>query len=126
MRILTGEELKTVYPELFKKVFGYEAEGQIPRIVIVTEDLEGFVSGYFADRENFYMSWGGHTKGSKAARRLWIDGEATLKEYGVKYFSTVVENVNTSWQRMLMGMGWIPYGMKATQGKIFIEYYKEL
>ena len=126
MKILEGNELMTLYPEIFERCFGFKPDKQIPRMVIVPEDLMGFVSGYMIDTETFYLAWGGHTKGFKAIRRLWADSESTFREHGVKWFQTNVENINTSWQRMLMGMGWIPYGMKATQNKIFIEYYKEL
>jgi hypothetical protein len=126
MRILKGEELTTLYPEIFERCFGFPPESQIPRTVIVTDDLMGFVSGYLIDRETFYLAWGGHINGFKAVRKLWRDGESELKEVGIKWFQTNVENTITSWQRMLMGMGWIPFGMKTTQGKIFIEYYKEL
>jgi hypothetical protein len=126
MRLLKPEEIIILYPEIFERCFGYPPDYQIPRTVIVTDDLMGFVSGYMLDKENFYMAWGGHTKGFKAARRLWADGEAKFKELGIKWFQTNVENTNTSWQRMLMGIGWVPFGMKVTQGKIFIEYYKEL
>jgi hypothetical protein len=126
MRILKGEEITKIYPQLFKDIFGYWDEKQIPRTVILSDDNRGFVSGYLIDKENFYMAWGGHMDGFKAARKCWLDGEANMKEVGVKYFQTVVENTNTTWQRMLMGMGWIPYGIKATQGKLYIEYYKEL
>ena len=126
MECLTGEELRTIYPELFKKVFGFDSAGQIPRTVIVTDDLEGFVSGYLVNTETFYLAWGGHTKGFTAARRCFQDGEKELKEAGVKWFQTAVENKNTIWQRVLMKMGWFPYGMKVTGGKIYIEYYKEL
>jgi len=126
MRILEGDELTTVYPELFKKVFGFESAGQIPRTVIVTDDLEGFVSGYLQDFENFYLSWGGHTKGFTSARRCFLEGEKALKDLGVKWFLTRVENTNTVWQRVLMKMDWVPYGMRVAGGKIYIEYCKEL
>jgi hypothetical protein len=126
MRLLKGDELTTLYPEIFERCFGFQPDKQIPRIVTVTDDLMGFISGYMLDKENFYLAWGGHVNGFKAIRKQWVDWEAQFKGAGVKWFQTNVENTNSSWQRILLGMGWLPYGMKTTQGKIFIEYYKEL
>jgi hypothetical protein len=125
MRHLTGEEVTDLYPEIFEKVFGFKPDKQVPRTVFATDDLEGFVSGYLIDRETFYLAWGGHTKGMKAAIKCFQEGEKALKEAGVKYFQTAVENTNTAWQRMLMGMGWIPYGLKVLD-KIYLEYSKVL
>ena len=129
MRTLTPEEIRTIYPEIFKKVFGFEMGQQIPRTVIVHEqddEIIGFVSGYLIDRENFYMSWGGTVSTFTGNRKLWTDSEMEFKKLGIKYFQTVVENTNTACQRLLMGIGWLPFGMKTTKGKLFIEYYKEL
>ena len=129
MKVLTPEEIKTEYPKIFKSVFGFEPEMQLPRTVLVHErdgEIIGFVSGYLIDRENFYMSWGGTIKTFTSSRRLWADTEAEFKTIGIRYFQTVVENTDTNCQRTLMGMGWIPFGVKATKGKLFIDYYKEL
>jgi hypothetical protein len=128
MRSLKGEELKTIYPEIFEKVFGYRPVGHIPRTVIVQEkegEIKGFVSGYLIDTETFYMAWGGSVDKFVLSRKFWAETEAEIKELGVKWGQTNVENINTTWQRMIMGLGWIPHGVKVTQGKILIEYYKE-
>ena len=129
MRSLKGDELTTVYPDIFEKVFGYRPEGHIPRTVIVYEkdgEVRGFLSGYLVDTETFYMSWGGSVDKFALSKKFWYEGESEMKELGVRWGQTNVENTNTVWQRMLMGMGWIPHGMRVTQGKLLIEYYKEL
>jgi len=132
MRSLSGEELKTVYPTLFKEVFGFENTNEIPRIVLVHEDengdIRGFVSGYMITKNTFYLAWGGIKGGLsfKGTRNYWKDSEGWFKENGVRFFETKVENTNTQWQRMLMGMGWIPHGVHAADSKLYIEYYKEL
>jgi hypothetical protein len=125
MKILTGEEKKTVYPVLFEKIFGYKPDKQIPRFVFVDDKVEGFVSGYLLDKETFYMSWAGHVKGMLGVRRAFNDLETQLTETGVKYFVARIENTNTVTQRLLMGMRWIPRGCIVTD-RIYIEYYKEL
>jgi hypothetical protein len=129
MKMLSPEEIKTVYPKIFKEIFGFEPDLQLPRTVLVQErdnKIIGFVSGYLIDRENFYMAWGGTTKTFAGNRQLWRDAEAEFKSFGISYLQSRVENTDTNCQRMLMGIGWIPFGMKATQGKLFIDYYKEL
>jgi len=130
MRIIKGEELYELYPKIFEKVFGYKPEGHIPRILLLQENDEGeaigFVSGYLINQDTFYMAWGGSTAGFAGSRNLWIEGEMYLTNNGVKWMTTIVENTNTAWQRMLMKLGYIPHGMKMTQGKIYVEYYKEL
>ena len=129
MRILTPKEITEQYPIIFEKVFKVPPTNQIPRTVIVQEkddEIIGFVSGYLIDTETFYLAWGGTVSTFTQARKFWVESEAIFKENGVKWFQTNVENTNTSWQRVLMGMGWIPFGIKATGGKLYIEYFKEL
>jgi hypothetical protein len=129
MRVLTPEEIVQIYPALFQKIFGKSIGNQIPRTVIVQEtegEITGFVSGYLIDTETFYMAWGGTTGKFVKAKKFWEKGENKFKELGVKWFQTAVENVNTPWQRVLMGMGWIPFGIKALNNKLFIQYFKEL
>jgi len=129
MRVLTADERETVYPDIYERVFGTKPEGHLPRTVIVQEsedEITGFISGYRIDNKTFYIAWGGSVNKFVGSRHLWKEGEAILKESRIEWVVTNVENTNTVWQRMLMGVGWIPHGMKVTQGKIFIEYYKEL
>ena len=129
LRILTQEEINKVYPVIFEKIFKVPPTNQIPRTVLVQEkddEIIGFVSGYLIDTETFYMAWGGTVSKFVQAKKFWDEGELTFKEHGVKWFQTNVENTNTQWQRVLMGMGWIPFGIKATGGKLYIEYYKGL
>jgi len=129
LRTLTPEEINTVYPVIFEKIFKAPPINQIPRTVIVQEkddEIIGFVSGFLINTETFYMAWGGTVSKFVQAKKFWVEGEAFFKEHGVKWFQTNVENINTQWQRVLMGMGWIPFGVKATGGKLYIEYFKEL
>ena len=129
MRVLTPEEINENYNAIYTKIFKAHPTNQIPRTVVVQEkdnEVIGFVSGYLIDRETFYLAWGGTVSTFTQARKFWTEGEAVFKEQGVKWFQTNVENTNTSWQRVLMGMGWIPFGIKATGGKLYIEYFKEL
>jgi len=129
MRVLTPEETNEIYPIIFEKIFKVHPTNHIPRTVVVQEkddEIIGFVSGYLIDTETFYMAWGGTVSKFVQARKFWEEGEALFKEHGVKWFQTNVENINTQWQRVLMGMGWIPFGVKATGGKLYIEYFKEL
>ena len=129
LRILTPEEINDQYPIIFKKIFKDYPVNQIPRTVIVQEkdnEIIGFVSGYLIDKETFYLAWGGTVSKFVQAKKFWMEGETLFKEHGVKWFQTNVENTNTQWQRVLMGMGWIPFGIKATGGKLYIEYFKEL
>jgi len=129
LRILTPEEINDTYSTIYKSIFGISPTNQIPRTVIVQEKDDkviGFVSGYLIDTETFYLAWGGTVSKFVQARKFWKESEATFKEHGVKWFQTTVENINTQWQRVLMGMGWIPFGVKATGGKLYIEYFKEL
>ena len=125
MKYLTPEEIITIYPDLFKRIFGYEPDKQIPRTVLVDDKIRGFISGYLLDTENFYISWGGHLDGFKAVRKLWTEGEATIKEAGIKYFISRIPQKNATTQRLLLGMGWYPRGMMQADG-LYIEYYKEL
>jgi len=129
IRILTPEEINTIYPIIFEKIFKVSPTNQIPRTVLVQEkdnEIIGFVSGYLIDRETFHLAWGGTVSKFVQSRNLWKESEVIFKEHGVKWFQTFVENINTQWQRVLMGMGWIPFGVKATGGKLYIEYFKEL
>jgi len=129
MRVLTPEEIDDIYPIIFTKIFKVPPTNQIPRTVVVQEkegEITGFVSGYLIDAETFYLAWGGTVTSFIQARKFWAEGEALFKEKGIKWFQTNVENINTKWQRVLMGMGWIPFGIKVTGGKIHIEYFKEL
>jgi len=130
MRQLTPEEISILYSNLFERVFGFAPVDQIPRTVFVHEneygEIKGFVSGYRIDKITFYMAWGGTIGPFAASRKFWNAGMQALKDSGIKWVYTNVENTNTNWQRMLMGLGWVPHGMKVTQGKLFIEYFKEL
>lgn len=129
MRILSKEEISEIYPVVYRMVFGTEPDNQIPRTVIVhesNEKIDGFISGYLIDNETFYMAWGGTISTFSGIRNFWKEGEKTFKDNGINWFRTVMENTNTVGQRMLMGMGWIPHGMRMVNGKIFVEYYKEL
>lgn len=126
MKILTGEEKDTIYPSLFKRIFGFEPDKQIPRVVMIDDKKLGFISGYFIDRENFYMSWAGHIDGMKSVRRAFAEMEAEMKEVGVKYFIARIHNTNTITQRLLLGMHWFPRGIMAGSEGLFVEYYKEL
>ena len=128
-RILTPKEINDKYPIIFEKIFKVPPTNQIPRTVLVQEkdnEITGFAAGYLIDTETFRFTWGGTVSKFIQARKFWADGEAFFKEHGVKWFQTTVENTNTQWQRVLMGMGWIPFGIKATGGKLYIEYFKEL
>jgi hypothetical protein len=129
MRFLTKGEIDVLYPEIFHKVFGSYPDKQVPRSVIVqvrNEEIIGFISGYLINRDTFYVSWGGSTGGFKSVRNLWKDGELELNAAGVQWLLTTVHNEDTQVQRMLMGIGFIPRGMKMSEGKIYIEYYKDI
>jgi hypothetical protein len=125
MKILTGEEKKTIYPELFKKIFGFEPNHQIPRVVITDDKMRGFISGYLLDKITFYTSWVGHLDGFKSVRKAWVGVEEELRQSGVQYLVGRIVNKNTTMQRLIMGLGWIPRGMIVADA-IYIEYYKEL
>lgn len=128
-RLLSPEEILSIYPIVFEKIFKIKPEQQIPRTVLVDErdgEIIGFISGYLLDKENFYMSWAGHTSGYKNSRRCFEEMEGLMRIAGIKYFQSCIENTNVITQRLLLGTGWIPYGVKATQGKLFVDYYKEL
>lgn len=130
IRLLGEAEKETVYPELFREIFGFGNFREIPRIVIVQDDdgvLKGFCSGYLIDKDTFYMAWGGVTGNFTGSRKVYASIYQFIKQkLGASWLQTNVENTNTVWQRVLMGIGHIPHGVKATNGKIYIEYYKEL
>lgn len=129
IRLLSEQEIIDLYPSIFESVFGYYDDKQLPGMVAVQEvdgEVRGFVSGYMINKDSFYYAWGGAINGFPGSRRVFLRFYTFLYEIGVRWCSTHIENVNTVWQRLLMGMGWVPYGLKVTQGKIFIEYYKEL
>ena len=132
MRQLTQEELKTIYPALFKEIFGFWNENELPRIVIVQEDedktFRGFMSGYMLTKNAFYMAWGGLKPGLtfKGTKQYWEDGEDWFRKKGVKLFETKVDCNNTQWQRVILGMGWVPHGVHFANGRLYIEYHKEL
>jgi len=129
LRLLSEKEKTEEYPKLFEDCFGYWDEQQIPRDVIVQEEdgeFKGFVSGYMINTDTFYYAWGGVIGNFTGSRRHFNEIYSFLYDNGVRWCQTNVENTNSAWQRMLLGMGWIPHGMKATQGALFIEYYKEL
>jgi hypothetical protein len=126
MKILTGEEKKTIYPVLFERIFGVKPEKQIPRIVMTDDKMEGFISGYLIDQENFYMSWVGHINGMIGVRRAFNDMESAMIETGVKYFIGRVHNRNTVVQRLMLGMNWFPRGIVAASDGLYVEYIKEL
>lgn len=129
IRILTPRELKKDYPNYFKSIFGTEPSKQIPKTVIVHEvdnKIKGFISGYRIDKETFYISWGGTTGNFVGSKKFWFEGEKIIKEHGIKWLHTNVHNIDTVCQRMLMGIGWVPFGLKIAKGKIFVEYFKEL
>lgn len=126
MKRLTGDELTTVYPDLFEKIFGYRPDKQIPKFVIVDDKVEGFVSGYLIDKETFYWSWVGHLKGMLGVRRTFNEIERLLQESGVKWIVGRVHNTNTVTQRLMLGLGWYPRGMSQTITGLHIEYIKEL
>ena len=126
MRLLTGEEVTTIYPKVFKDVFGFESDKQTPRNVFLSEDGKGFVSGYLIDKENFYMSWAGHPGGMLPTRKCFFAMEEYLVDAGVKYFIGRIGNRNTVVQRLMLGMGWYPRGLTVSDNGIYIEYIKEL
>jgi len=129
LRILTPKEINDTYPTIYKSIFGISPTNQIPRTVIVQEKddkIVGFISGYLIDKETFYMAWGGSVSKFVNSKKSWNEMEGFFKEHGVKWFQTNVQNTNTQCQRILMGIGWIPFGIKATGGKLYIEYFKEL
>lgn len=129
MRLLQPTEIETVYKPLFKSLFGYYDENHIPRTVLLHEnnlgEITGFMSGFKFNRDTFYMQYGGATKFA-GHRKFWEKGEAWMINNGVKYLITTVENTNTQWQRVLLKLSFVPYGMKTTQGKIYVDYWKSL
>lgn len=132
MRLLTYIEKEKVYPELFKRVFGFENLNEVVGSVFVHEDqdgnLRGFVSGYMIAKNTFYMAWGGLAPGLtfKGTRKYWQSVEKELFDRGLRFIETKVENTNTHWQRTLMGMGYIPHGVHYADRKVYIEYCKAL
>ena len=126
MRVLKGEELTTMYPILFEKVFGIRPDGHVPRTVIVDDKCEGFVSGYRIDTTTFYISWVGHIRGMLGVRRAFKEIEEYMVKIGVKYYVGRVHQFNTVTQRLMLGMGWYPRGAITAADGMYIEYYKEL
>jgi len=129
MRLLQVNEIESVYKPLFKEIFGYYDENHIPRTVILHEVdglPVGFVAGYMFLKDTFYMQYGGVTGAFTGHKKFWADGESWLIDQGVKHLITVVENTNTTWQRVLLKMGFIAHGMKVNQGKIYLDYWKPL
>jgi hypothetical protein len=60
-RVLTKGEKTTVYPELFKRVFGYEADPLPPQTVFVYEnddtgEIESFLSCYKINHNTLYCA----------------------------------------------------------------------
>lgn len=115
-----------MYPKLFKDIFGYEDTTSLPNIVMVRDDLRGFVSAVQIDKTTLYLLWGGSLDGFKAARKCWSDGEQFLKEQGIEYVTTKTPQDNTVWQRMLLGLGWMVSGVHWSGGRFQIELFKNI
>ena len=128
MRLYSEQEISDRYVPMFKRVFGYEPTGHVPRVVIAEEkeDSTSFTSGYFVTTDTFYISWAGATGGFKAVRRMWTSAEEEMMEAGVKWFTLKIENTNTQAQRLVLGIGFIPVGITVSGTKIYIEYHKRL
>lgn len=130
-RLLTPEERHDLFPSLYESCFGVPPDEPAPPLVIVHENegvINGFVAGFKIGRDTFFYSFGGVVQGKDfiGSRKHFMEVYNYLRNAGIKWCEMRVENTNTTWQRLAMSMGWIPYGIKVHKGIILVEYFKEL
>ncbi len=132
-RAIKGNSLE--YKILFKEVFGYWDANQNPAVVIMvcdpeTENPVGFISGFQTHPNTFHLQYGGiiPTERKKLKYKHFLpDTLKGLREtYGTNFFTTIVENDNVSWIKMLIFYGFKIMGVRAMNGKTYVEFLKEL
>ena len=130
-RPMTDQEKIDKYPGLYSDCFGYPPDESTPEIVIVHEEdgvMKGFMSGFLKTEDTFFYSFGGTVEGHSfvGSRKHFGQVYELLYRAGVRHVECAVENTNATWQRLLLSMGWFPYGLRVVKNKILIDYYKEL
>ena len=132
VRVWTPIEIHNLYADLYESCFGKPQDESAPPLVLVHEDDDGVVKGFVAGRKinsnTFYYSFAGTVEGHSMAssRRHWNSVYDFLRKSGIEWCETCVENTNTVAQRVILGQGWVPFGIRVMKDKILVQYYKEL
>lgn len=133
-RILTEQEAKDTYPDLFKSAFGYWDDRQMPGVILVREEkgqVISFLSGYLRSTIEFYIQYLGVIHEKKARGwgvRFVLDGLIYLQEHkNIKWVSCATENTNFSMMRILLSCKFIPHGIQVSaKGKTYIQWMREV
>ncbi len=113
---LLYSEVKSVYPDLFERIFKERGNGHIPSYVYIAflgEDFAGMVSAYLHNADSIYMSFGSFDDNIKKYNRPLLFGKVV--EHIHKEFRNIafkVENTNTPMIKIAMNCGFIPTSME--------------
>ena len=122
----TDEQIKNVYPELYRKVFDKECEYQ-PDMVLAVPDGNGFkcyMAGYWIDKRTFYIQNAGVLPEYRLKGFLKCYKEAVDSFNGVRFLS-MTDNNNIVAMKTLLYSGFKPIGGKFIDEIYFVEWLME-
>lgn len=132
-RLLTENEMVTVYPSLLEECFGVRgtAEG-VSRVGVIEDEngeIKSFMAGYFHNDHEFYIKLAGvmpcarSVKGKPAQRYL----NAGMKFFGARFYTTRHLFGDTASQRVLADTKFLVHGTQTdTGGNVWIQWIKDM
>lgn len=132
VRVLTGQEIQTVYPQLFRESFGREDNIQAPSVVAVTKkgnEISSFISGYWQDKKQFYIQYAAVLpKFRNPKRNIIIRSALAIMEFiGAQSYYTVTLNTDFVTMKILLALKFSPIGIRQdTGGQLWLEWIKQM
>ena len=133
IEFLDQEQIKTIFPTLYKDCYGSNAPKNPPPVMLVRKvagKTIGFSAGYYKNDETFYVSSTGMIpefrtkKGATACNKRF--GEI-YKAMGVKYLAGVIENTNKRAIFTALLSGYLIVGTRySSDGKVYVIITQKL
>jgi hypothetical protein len=122
----TEEQIREIYPVLYRKVFEKECENK-PDTVLAVPDGDKFkcyLAGYWVNKVTFYIQDAGVLPEYRFKGLLKCFGEALEDFSGVRFLS-MTENHNVTAMKTLLLSGFRPIGGKFIDNVYFVEWLLE-
>jgi len=130
---LKHDEIKEIYPYLYKECFGKPAPRAIPPIMLIAEDknrIFAFSAGYFHNNNTFYINSLGMIPKYRTKKNAVIyekSFHAFYRRMGVKYLIGFVGNTNIRTLHVALRSGYLITGCRVSSDKkIYVIITKQL
>lgn len=124
------EDIKDIYPAIYKQVFDETDDFQCPSVVYLwfkNGEFKGFLSGYVHNLVTFYLQYTGIVREKRGYGTLEMF-RAGIKEIDKEFPSimTVIKNDNIVAIKMALQVHFIPHGIRQdTKGQLYLELIRK-